>query len=51
MRTEAGRPLDPTPRGMAPKELAELLRIRGAEPGTSSQVAPKWSQGAARFLG
>jgi hypothetical protein len=39
-RTEAGQPLDPTPLGMAPKGLAELLRIRVTEPGTSSQIAP-----------
>jgi integrase len=38
-RTEAGQPLDPTPLGAAPKGLPELLRIRGTEPGTSSQIA------------
>jgi hypothetical protein len=38
-RTEAGQPLGPTPLGMAPKGLPELLRIRGTEPGTSSQIA------------
>lgn len=38
-RTEAGQPIDPTPLGIAPKGRPELLRIRGTEPGTSSQIA------------
>ncbi len=38
-RTEAGQPVDSTPLGAAPKGLPELLRIRGTETGTSSQIA------------
>ena len=36
-RTEAGQPVEPTPLGVAPKGLPELLRIRGTKPATSSQ--------------
>ncbi len=36
-RTEAGQPVEPTPLGVAPKGLTELLRIRGTRSATSSR--------------
>lgn len=37
-RTEAARPVEPTPLEVPPKGLPELLRIRGTKAATSSRV-------------